>query len=338
MKLRRHFAASAVAAALLALSTSLAQTGAQLEKFEVTTHRIDHFETNGDQTRFGPFEFVGGLVLSASNPNFGGLSALRFLDGGTHFLGIEDIGFWYAGTIVRDAEGRPSGVSDFRLAPVLDENGNPLQDKEWADAESLVVNGRQADVGFERHHRIWQFPLDPDQLRMVPEPKPVPILIPKKELRYNQSLEALTVAPATSPLGASRVVISEKSLNKAGDIFAAVLEGPRKGIFFVHRTDGYDVSDGDFLPNGDLLLLERQFSVLGGIRMRIRRIAADAIRPGATVDGPTLIEADAADQIDNMEGLDIWTDGSGETRMSLISDDNQSFFQRTVYLEFRLVD
>ena len=71
--------------------------------------------------------------------------------------------------------------------------------------------------------------------------------------------------------------------------------------------------------------------------MRIRRIAADAIRPGATVDGPTLIEADSSDQIDNMEGLDIWTDAAGQTHMSLVSDDNQSFFQRTVYLEFRLV-
>lgn len=338
MNLRRPLAAAAIAAALLALGTSFAQTGAQLEKFEVTAQRIDRFETGSNQTRFGPFEFVGGLVLSASNPNFGGLSALRFLDGGAQFLGVEDIGFWYAGTIERDADGRPTGVSDFRLAPILDENGDPLRDKEWADAESLVVTAGKADVGFERHHRIWQFPLDADQLHMTPEPKPIPILVPKKELRYNQSLEALAVAPAAGPLGASRVVVSEKSLNKAGDIFAAVLEGPRKGIFFVHRTDGYDVSDGDFLPNGDLLLLERQYSLLGGIRMRIRRIAAADIRPGATVDGPTLIEADSSDQIDNMEGLDIWTDASGQTRMSLISDDNQSFFQRTVYLEFRLAD
>jgi hypothetical protein len=173
---------------------------------------------------------------------------------------------------------------------------------------------------------------------MVPDATAVPLLIPMRELRYNQSLETLAKAPASSPLGASRVVVSEKSLNAQGDIFAAVLEGPRKGVFFVHRTDGYDVSDGDFLPNGDLLLLERQYSLLGGIRMRIRRIAADTIRPGATVDGPTLIEADSSDQIDNMEGLTVWKDTSGGTRVSLISDDNQSLFQRTLYLEFRLAD
>lgn len=338
MSLRRAFAACLAAAGLLLLSGSIAENGAWIDRFPVTTHPIDHFATGSDQSRFGPFEFVGGLELTATNPNFGGLSAIRFLDGGAHFLGIEDIGYWYAGTILRDGAGRPSGVADFRLAPILDETGNPLKDKEWADAESLVVAGSSVDVGFERRHRIWQFPLDADQLHMVPDPKPVPILIPKRELRYNQSLETLAMAPAGSSLGASRVVVSEKSLNEQGDIFAAVLEGPRKGIFFVHRTDGYDVSDGDFLPDGDLLLLERQYSVLGGIRMRIRRIAADAIRPGATVDGPTLIEADSSDEIDNMEGLDIWTDASGGTRMSLISDDNQSFFQRTIYLEFRLVD
>ena len=148
----------------------------------------------------------------------------------------------------------------------------------------------------------------------------------------------MTVAPAGSPLGASRVLVTEKSLNKQGDIFAAVLEGPRKGIFYIHRTDGYDISDGDFLPNGDLLILERQYSLATGILMRIRRIAGADIRPGVTVDGPTLIDAGPRDQIDNMEGLDVWTDTAGQTRMSLVSDDNQSFFQRSIYLEFRVLD
>ena len=30
-------------------------------------------------------------------------------------------------------------------------------------------------------------------------------------------------------------------------MFAAVLEGPRKGIFYVKRLDDFDISDGDFL-------------------------------------------------------------------------------------------
>jgi hypothetical protein len=37
-----------------------------------------------------------------------------------------------------------------------------------------------------------------------------------------------------------------------------------------------------------------------------------------------------------MEGLDVWRRGDGALMVSLISDDNQSFLQRTLYLEFIL--
>ncbi len=43
-------------------------------------------------------------------------------------------------------------------------------------------------------------------------------------------------------------------------------------------------------------------------------------------------------QIDNMEGLDIWTRADGATMLSLMSDDNHSILQRNLYLEFRLAE
>jgi hypothetical protein len=68
--------------------------------------------------------------------------------------------------------------------------------------------------------------------------------------------------------------------------------------------------------------------------MRLRRIAGATIRPGALVDGEVLIEADLSSHIDNMEGLDVWQRDDGATMLSILSDDNQSFLQRTIYLEF----
>ena len=141
------------------------------------------FEIGSGKTRFGPFAFVGGLELTNGNLNFGGLSAIalpRF--GGTYFLGVEDIGFWYAGTILRDDKGRPTGVADFRLAQILDHNGDPLHEKWRADAESLVVTGDKVAVGFEREHRIDTYPLDCKGLRMIPQGR-LPLLIPMRELR-----------------------------------------------------------------------------------------------------------------------------------------------------------
>jgi hypothetical protein len=35
-----------------------------------------------------------------------------------------------------------------------------------------------------------------------------------------------------------------------------------------------------------------------------------------------------------MEGLDVWQRDDGATMLSILSDDNQSFLQRTIYLEF----
>ncbi len=98
-------------------------------------------------------------------------------------------------------------------------------------------------------------------------------------------------------------------------------------MFSVVRSDEFDVSDGDFLPGGDLLLLERRFNMASGVAMRIRRIKGANIVKGATVDGEIVLEADMGYQIDNMECLDVWTRPDGAVMMSVVSDDNHSILQ-----------
>ncbi|MGO7309803.1 esterase-like activity of phytase family protein, partial [Rhizobium ruizarguesonis] len=79
-----------------------------------------------------------------------------------------------------------------------------------------------------------------------------------------------------------------------------------KGRFSVERDGSFDITDGAFLPSGDLLLLERRFNMAEGIGMRLRRIQGTDIRPGAIVDGELLLEGHFHSQIDNMEGLDAF--------------------------------
>jgi hypothetical protein len=110
------------------------------------------------------------------------------------------------------------------------------------------------------------------------------------------------------------------------------------GIFTVRRHGGFDITDGAFLPDGDLLLLERSYTIMSGVRMRLRRIASDSIGKGALVDGPVLLQADMTFQIDNMEALDVWRREDGATMISMMSDDNYSILQRNLYLEFVLHD
>jgi hypothetical protein len=91
------------------------------------------------------------------------------------------------------------------------------------------------------------------------------------------------------------------------------------------------------LPSGDLLVLERKFSLLSGVGIRIRRIALKSVGPNAVVDGSAIFEADLGEEIDNMEGIDAFVTPEGDTVLTMVSDDNFSLLQRTLLLQFRLV-
>jgi hypothetical protein len=157
-------------------------------------------------------------------------------------------------------------------------------------------------------------------------------------LPRNKGLEALVFVPDGSGLAGALVAISERGLDGAGNINAFLIGGPKPGGFAVKRTADYDVSDAALLPAGNLLLLERKFNWTSGLAMRIRRIAMATIMPGALVDGPVLLEADMRSEIDNMEGISIHRGAGGEIVLTLISDDNFSLLQRTLLLQFALVE
>jgi hypothetical protein len=302
----------------------------------VTSERIETFKPGSDETVFGRLEFLGGLVMKSTDGGFGGWSAIRLRPDQTHFVGVIDEGDWITGNLVRDATGRLAGVSDIDVAPMLARSGRPGERKEDMDAESLAFRSGEVLVSFERRHRVDAYP-DPDLQTSSPK-RTLPKLIPDARLKANKSLETIAVAPTGGPLAGAPVIVAEKSLNEAGDTYAAVLDGPRKGIFYVRRHGAFDISDGTFLPSGDLVLLERSFSLLQGVGVRLRLVRADDIKPDATVDGEELMVADSSYQIDNMEGVDAFRAGDGSTHLILVSDNNNSFLQRNVMLEFRLRD
>ena len=134
-------------------------------------------------------------------------------------------------------------------------------------------------------------------------------------LPNNKGLEALAFAPRRSKLAGTLIAFSERGLDADGNLKAFLIGGPTPGEFSVKRRDDFDISDCTMLPVGDVLLLERRFSLLrGGIAMRLRRIALADIAPGALVDGPVLMFADMGYQIDNMEGLSVHRTAGGRPR------------------------
>ncbi|MEN3793701.1 esterase-like activity of phytase family protein [Fulvimarina sp. MAC3] len=334
---RRSFSSRATALVAAFFGLALLSSSALAEPVTITAKSIPAFRADSDRTHFGDLKFVGGFSFTGSSRHVAGLSGLVVGDGGTSFLAVTDYGYWISGRIARDESGVPSGLVDVDVSPMRGPDGRPLTGKIKADAEGLARRGDQAVVSFERAPRILDYPVDPSISLAIPRERPQPI--PNRELRANQGLEALAASPPGSPLQGALVTVAEGSIDRKGNLFAAIVDGPHRGVFKIAKDEKWNVSDADFLPDGDLLLLERRYEgIFGGLGVRLRRIDGRAIKPGALLDGPVIFEANLSEEIDNMEGLSVWQDAQGVTRLTLNSDDNGSFFQRNLLLEFILTD
>jgi len=287
------------------------------------------------RVRFGELEFRGGLALTSDYEPFGGISALHMEPDGSHFLALSDKGSWLRARIVYD-NGKPAGIADAEMAPMLGPDGRPLAARGWYDTESLAEADGALYVGIERAEKIVRFDYARDGLGARGQPIEVPPDF--KTFTYNKSLECLAAPPRGSPLAGTLIAVTEHSLDAQGNHRAYLLNGDQVVRFSVKRGGGFDVSDCAILPPADLLLLERSYSPVRGVAMRIRRIPLGLIKPGALVDGASLIEADLAYQIDNMEGIGLHRNAAGETIVTLISDDNFSVLQRNLLLQFALVE
>jgi hypothetical protein len=337
---RRLAAAGAMFAALALTAGSFA--GVEALRYSHAPTRIAINATpisvfdNRDPSRtlFGALEFRGGLVLTSNDEAFGGISAINVEPDGRHFLAITDNGSWLRGQIVYRG-GRPAGIDEAEMAPILGPDGKPLAARGWYDAESLTEIDGMFYIGIERVERIARFNVRRDGLLARGEPVPVPDDF--KTFTFNKSLECLAAGPKGSALAGKLIAVTERSLDAQGNHRSYLIDGKKIQRFSVKRSDDFDISDCTILPPGDLLLLERRYSVARGVAMRIRRIALGDIKRGALVDGKPLIEADLAYQIDNMEGIAVHRNANGETILTLVSDDNFSVIQRNLLLQFTLV-
>jgi hypothetical protein len=300
---------------------------------EIKTKPIAHFHINPLASPiFGKLKFRGGLVLSADHAAFGGISGLwRAPKGGQQLVAITDAGSWITADVVTEKD-RPIALIKGVIAPILSPSGKPVRKTRFYDCEGLSMANGKAYVCVERVQEVLEFEWEAHGINARAKRRAMPK--DAKKMPKNKGLEAIAVAPQNSPLKGGLLVISERSDGENAPTKGFILSGPLEGIFYVSRPQKYDISDCAFLKNGDLLLLERWFSLWGGFAVRIRRIAAAQIKPNQTLEGEVIFEADMSHQIDNMEGLSIHETQDGKTVVTLISDDNFHGFQRTLLLEF----
>lgn len=99
--------------------------------------------------------------------------------------------------------------------------------------------------------------------------------------------------------------------------------------FHISRSDVFKPVGADFGPDGRFYLLERGFNGIA-FRSRVRRFT---IGPDGFTD-ETVLFTTISGMHDNLEGLTVWKDSNGLIRLTMISDDNFRFVQRTEVVEY----
>lgn len=321
----------------LGVATALLATSALAEDATVTAVQLPSFRGAAVGAQVQGLIYRGGLQLTSASDIFGGLSGIGFIGAEGQVTMVSDRGNFVSGQLVHDEQSRPLSLVGVTITPMQNSSGADLPRAFARDAEAMAVVERDGipsaiRVGFENLTRIADFQLE----NGVPGGPAREVAIPGwlSDTRTNEAIESVCIAPPASPVAGSTLIITE-GVPAGDDGRAAWLLGNRdRGALSYHPGPGLNPTDCAFLPDGDLLVLERGVSILA-FGMRLTRIPAAAVRPGSELRGDMLIEGVGGD-IDNMEGVAVRQMPDGSLRIVIISDDNFSDWQRTLLLEFSL--
>ena len=197
------------------------------------------------------------------------------------------------------------------------------------DAEALELDAAgNLLVSFERDHRVWRYPGGEDAFSRPSQPLPrAPAFA---GLPRNGGLEALAT------LADGRLLALSEAQDSLGRYFAFLYDGAGWSALYYRSADGFAPTGAARMPSGDILVVERRFTVLGGFAVRISRIALGDIEPGATFSGQEIAAFAPPLTYDNLEGIAVLPGPDSGVRIALVSDDNFSPVQRTLLLMFRL--
>lgn len=327
MRFLRVAAALALAACAQAQPPNNVQDGWQ--EIAITASQAAISPKQGIGARYGALIFRGGLELKSANPLFEGWSGIEVDESG-RFIAISDRGSFLSGELVTNESGDLVGVSDTKIALMRDERGDPLDSKQWQDAEDIarLSDGRYA-VSFERRHRILIYDLAKNgPLGAAQKGPPLP-----QDFADNEGIEALVQAPDGDLI--------------AGREFSPTHKPPTQ--FFKLKLDGGGMVSGPaqvrrdyalvslrLLPDGDYIALERYYFPLIGLRTVLRRYKAAGLADSHPhLDGPELANLKWPLNTDNFEGLAIAPRKDGGVRLYIMSDDIKEK-QRTLLYAFDL--
>ena len=303
----------------------------RLGKARMIVERVALDPRDPARRRVGRLTFLGGLQLASPDPAFGGFSALSVGTGGAVTL-VSD-----GGNVVRFRVLPDWRVRDVRFGRLSAGPGSGWEKRD-RDAESMATAPDGTFwIGFEGENAIFRYRPDggfdgrvfpgamrrwlanggPESLARLPDGRFVAI---GESQRARRTM--------TRQKGKRR---ARKALLFARD----PLIDRRPARFAYLPPAGFSPSDAAALPDGSLLVVNRRFRLPYRFVTVLTRVPAGALRAGKAAAGAPIATLDRPLLHDNFEGIAVTREGR-DTIVWLVSDNNESMFQRTLLLKFRL--
>jgi hypothetical protein len=292
---------------LACLLAALSALPAAAEPLHVTLRPLS--DTDLHRAEVGAVTVLGVIQLESPGTRwFGGLSGLSF--NGEWVLAVNDSGHWVRFRLDADSEGRPLGARDLTVNVLGGLDGT----KDDGDAEELVALPDGWLVAFERRHRLRFYRDLSDRGSPMAGPD-------------------LSALPANGGVEAAERLADGRLVLIAEETGRAWIGGPGGWHPLAYAaTEDFKPTAAAALPDGDLLVLERRFSWLSGVAVRLVRVPASALATGRVIAGRELMRLGPPLLVDNYEGLAVRRRGDGRVVAYLISDDNFSPLQATLLM------
>ena len=273
----------------------------------------------------GTLRFVRGWHLISPHSRFGGFSALARTGPGRFQL-IGDNG--YVTRLTLDPRGAVSSVC---IQPLPTPDGRPAR-KAMIDAEAMFVDPASGKswIALEGINQIWRLNADLSAIesrRKLPEPRWPANRGPEAMARLADGRTVVFSEDADDdPRGREALIYT-------GDPAAP---GPAPIRFFYDSRGKGLVSDAAPLPDGRILLVHRRLGFDPVFTTIIAIVDPADIAKDAVVHSRTIGRVPRP-LAENYEGAAVSVE-DGRTWLWLVADDNFNVWQRSLLLQFELVD
>lgn len=295
------------------------------------------------QTTIGALAFKGAVVIPSGKVRVGGLSGLWVNPQSGVLSAISDEGRVVELTPKWSAQGQLVDVSLNRLPLLLDEKGEQPKSRRERDSESITRLAPAEGVGdwlvgFERSHRIVRYKDEQGQPSGVPTLLGLPDAV--RGLDGNEGLESLAALP-----DGRLFLLAEQTDRKNGSPFwlgrldeQGVMVDVVSGTY--QPMAGLVPVDAAALPSGDVVVLERGFSLFFTFRSRLVLLKAAQLvnaQAGQKLHGIELALLESPLITENFEGVAVQALSEGKTRLFLVSDNNFNTAQQTILAAFEII-